>query len=67
MISTQSDKLVIEIKHPSPEDFLKDLRQAIIGAIQFESPAPGSVDLELLLFTNYTLLELLKNLESGVK
>lgn len=61
MIRTKENKLIIEIKHSCPEEFQKDLKEAIIGAMQyqtqdFENPKE-------LYFINYTLLELLKNLD----
>ncbi|HXB39048.1 MAG TPA: hypothetical protein VNZ49_00815 [Bacteroidia bacterium] len=63
MITTKKNKLIIEIKHPCPEEFGKDLKEALIGAMQFQTQ-----DFENpkgLYFINFTLLELLKNLEGG--
>jgi hypothetical protein len=60
MIKTKEKKLIIEIKHPCPEDFQKDLKEAIIGAMQFQSQE--FENREELYFINFTLLELLKNL-----
>ena len=61
MIRIEKDKLVIEVSHPSPKDFTMDLKEAIIGAIQYQTDETG--DLKELRFINHTLLELLKNLE----
>jgi hypothetical protein len=37
MIRIKDDKLIIEIKHPSPDDFHKDLKEALIGAMQYQA------------------------------
>lgn len=60
-INKAEDKLIIEIDHPCPEQFHKDLKEAIIGAIQYQTDETG--DLQELHFINFTLLELMKNLE----
>lgn len=60
-ILKSKDKLIIEINHPCPEQFHKDLKEAIIGAIQYQTDETG--DLRELHFINFTLLELMKNLE----
>ena len=36
MITKESDKLIIEIVHPCPEDFHSDLKEAIIGTMQHQ-------------------------------
>ncbi len=60
MITIKEDKLIIEISHPCPDDFRRDLKEAIIGSIQYQSQEFGNQkDLHLI---NFTLLELLKNL-----
>ena len=61
MITTKKHKVIIEIKHPCPAEFGKDLKEAIIGvlqnqAVEFQSPQDT-------FFRTHTLLELLKNLE----
>lgn len=61
MIKTEEGKLTIEIKHPCPEEFNKDLKEAIIGAIQYQTQ--DFENHKHLYFINFTLLELLKNLE----
>ena len=61
MITTKKNKLTIEISHPCPEDFCKDLKEALIGAMQFQSQ--DFENREVLYNINFTLLELLKNLE----
>ncbi|MDQ3191435.1 MAG: hypothetical protein M3Q58_07575 [Bacteroidota bacterium] len=61
MITKENDKLIIEIKHSCPEEFQKELKEAIIGAIQYQThdhAEPAQIH-----FKNYMLLELLKNLE----
>jgi hypothetical protein len=64
MVRIEKDKLVIELEHPSPDDFLKDLKRAIIEVIQ--SQAGETLDLKDIYFLNYTLLELLKGLEPTI-
>ncbi|MBA3680493.1 MAG: hypothetical protein H0W73_04920 [Bacteroidetes bacterium] len=59
-IRNKKEKLSIEVNHPCPEEFHKDLKQAIIGAIQYQTDETG--DLQELHFINHTLLELMKNL-----
>jgi hypothetical protein len=61
MIRIDGNRLRIEIEHPSPEEFLKDLRKSIIVVIQNQSP--DDHDLKEMHFSNYTLLELLKALD----
>lgn len=61
IIKKQEEKLLIEISHPCPREFHKDLKEAIIGTIQYHTDETG--DLKELHFINHTLLELLKNLE----
>jgi hypothetical protein len=61
MLRTKKRKLIIEINHPCPEEFGKDLKEALIGAMQFQSQ--DFENPKILYFINYTLLELLKNLE----
>lgn len=61
MIVTKENKLIIEIKHPCPEEFNKDLKEALIGAMQFQTQ--DFENQKVLYSINYTLLELLKNLE----
>jgi hypothetical protein len=61
MITTKKDKLIIEIKHPCPDEFSKDLKEALIGAMQFQTQ--DFENPQVLHFINFTLLELLKNLE----
>lgn len=55
------DKLIIEINHPCPEEFHRDLKEAIIGAIQYQTQ--DFENYKHLHFINFTLLELMKNLE----
>ena len=61
MITKESDKLIIEVMHPCPEEFSKDLKEAIIGAIQYQNPQSSESD--KIHFVTCTLLELLKNLD----
>jgi hypothetical protein len=63
MIKIEEDKLIIEIKHPCPKEFSNDLKEALIGTIQFQTQDFNNPkELHLI---NFTLLELLKNLELG--
>jgi hypothetical protein len=64
MIRIKDDKLIIEIKHPSPDDFHKDLKEALIGAMQYQ--AQDFQNQEELYQINFTLLELLKNLDNDL-
>lgn len=61
MIKMHENKLIIEIKHPSPDEFAKDLKEALIGAMQFQTQ--DFENPQTLHFINFTLLELLKNLD----
>jgi DNA-binding cell septation regulator SpoVG len=61
MITKEEHKLIIEIMHPCPEDFRTDLKEAIIGAIQYQNTE--SAEAKTIHFVNCTLLELLKNLD----
>lgn len=61
MVQKENKKLIIEIEHPCPEDFHRDLKEAIVDAIRYQSQDYGIP--EHLHFVNYTLLELLKHLE----
>lgn len=61
MIKIEEEKLIIEIKHPCPEEFRKDLKEALIGTMQFQTQDFNN--LKELHSINFTLLELLKNLE----
>lgn len=33
MIRIEEEKLIVEVKHPCPEDFQRDLKEAIIAAM----------------------------------
>ncbi len=61
MITIRKDKVIIEIRHSCPEEFSRDLKEALIGAMQYQSQE--FENREELYFINFTLLELLKNLE----
>ena len=60
MITVKDEKIIIEISHVFPEEFIKDLKQAIIIAVQNQPEKP--IDPEEIHASNYALLELLKNL-----
>lgn len=60
MVHIQEDKLIIEINHPCPDEFLSDIRNSIIHAVQYQSE--DSLDTALNLLTKITLLEILKNI-----
>lgn len=62
MITVRKEKLIIEVKHACPKEFSRDLKEALIGAMQYQSQEFENH--EKLYFINFTLLELLKNLES---
>lgn len=58
MVTTNESKAIIEIEHPCPQQFIFDLKHAIIDAIQAEDPQ--AVHKEGLQEANNTLLELLR-------
>lgn len=60
MIKIEEGKLIIEINHPCPEEFSSDLKEAIIGTMQYQDVI--IIDPNKLHDINCTLLELLKNL-----
>lgn len=60
MIRIEDEKLIIEIKHPCPEEFSSDLKEALIGTMQYQDVRV--IDPRKLNDINCTLLELLKNL-----
>lgn len=62
MLRLTKDKLTIEMQHPVPAEFAKDLKTAIISAIQSRQVAEHA-ELKEYWETNCTLLELLKQLE----
>jgi len=64
MIIIQKDKLIIEIDHNCPEDFHKDLKEALIGAMQYQTQDFDNP--KELYQINFTLLELLKNLDNDL-
>lgn len=64
MITIEKNKLIIEIKHVCPEDFRKDLKEAIIGTMQYQTQEFENH--EELYQINFTLLELLKNLDNDL-
>lgn len=61
MIRITKDKLIINIEHPAPDEFVIDMKAAIISAIQNMELAEHT-DLKEFRETNVTLLELLKHL-----
>lgn len=62
MITLKKDKLIIEISHPSPDNFYKDLKEAIIGTIQYQRQ--DFKNQEELYQINFTLLELFKSIDN---
>ena len=62
MITREAEKLIIKINHPCPKEFHEDLKEAIIGAIQYQNPQHLALEPEKIHFINCTLLELFKNL-----
>jgi hypothetical protein len=64
MITIKKDKLIIEITHGCPDDFRKDLKEALIGAMQYQ--AQDFENQKELYQINFTLLELLKNLDNDL-
>lgn len=61
MITIQKDKLIIEIQHPCPQEFVCDIKESII--ISMQDHDPDSVNKEEIESANHTLLELLKFIE----
>lgn len=60
MIRIEDRKLIIEMNHPCPDEFHKDLKEAIIGTMQHQDiRVINPLELHDI---NCTLLELLKNL-----
>ena len=57
MITIKDNKLIIELEHVMPEEFIKDIQQAIIYSIQNQS---GKCDVKELQESNCSLLELLR-------
>ena len=62
MVTTSESKAIIEIEHMSPEDFIKDLKKALINGLQNQELSEYT-DLEVYRDTQYVLIELLKQLE----
>lgn len=60
MITITEDKLIIELEHPVPEEFMFDLKQGIIDSIQAQDPQ--AVNREELQRANNSLLELLRSI-----
>ena len=60
MITITESKLIIELEHSSPEQFIFDLKQGIIDSIQAQDPQ--AVNTEELQEANNTLLELLRSI-----
>ena len=59
MLKLEQDKLIIEIEHPCPEDFLSELKNALIVVLQ-ERELNEITDLKEFNKTNSCLLEVLK-------
>lgn len=64
MITIQKNKLIIEINHVCPDDFRMDLKEAVIGAMQYQTQEFENH--KELYQINFTLLELLKNLDNDL-
>ena len=63
MVNTTDDKLTIVIEHPCPLELVKDMRSALISAIQNQELTEHT-DLAAYQETTLILLEFLKQLES---
>ena len=62
MIKIEKNRLIISIQDQDPKKLVKDLRMAIVNIIQTQFYAsPDWVDEEIV-FSNFKLLELLKDL-----
>ncbi len=61
MTRIEQGKLIIEIKHPCPDDFLCDLNEAIISTLQSRE-LTEITDLKEYQESSVTLLELLKQI-----
>lgn len=59
MVNTSEKKLIIEIDHPCPKEYLMDLREALIKVMQ-DRELSETTQLKEFQETNVTLLELLK-------
>lgn len=60
MVTIEPKKLIIEVNHPCPKEFLEDLKVAIIETVQNQPEQP--INQEEVHTATCTLLELLKNI-----
>jgi len=61
MTKTEANKLIIELEHPVPDEYVNELKIALITAIQNMEPDESTNRRESH-ETIFTLLELLKHL-----
>ncbi|MGQ0829260.1 MAG: hypothetical protein ACT4ON_12800 [Bacteroidota bacterium] len=61
MIATHKDKLIIQIETPLPDEFVADLRKALIMVLQHQE-YNITTELKKIRETNYFILELLKEM-----
>ena len=61
MVILKENKLIIEIEHPCPDQFLNDLSGAIISILQSRELSEYT-ELKEFHETNFTMLELLKHI-----
>ncbi len=61
MVRINDNKLIIEMEHPCPQEFLLDIYVAIIYLLQNQSEDP--INKEQRQNANNTMLEVLKNIE----
>ena len=61
MVRINDNKLIIEMEHPYPHEFLLDIYVAIIYLLQNQSEDP--INKEQRQNANNTMLEVLKNIE----
>ena len=62
MIHLKKNKLIIELDEPYPKEALKELQISIINVLQAQFLNKSGGEDENLTFSNYRLLELLKEL-----
>lgn len=60
MITINDEKITFEIEHPFPQEFINDLKNAIITSVQNQSYEISNI--EEIQDSNYYLLEVLKSM-----
>lgn len=62
MVNIENEKVIIEINHPFPDEFVSELKLSIISALQNRELNELTNFMEFQ-DTNYTLLEFLKRID----